>query len=302
MRKPWLDHRLVLPTVQLPFSVDMIADAHLDIPRESHSTPWLTHIGFTQARQLGYRRYFLHRPRVCRRRSPPFRQTRDSSRRHHRPRLSTLQPLLAHPASIPSTSAAQGVLPSSEIPRSEAYRRLRRCHGPGWSALQSSTRLLAWTFLPSPSRRATRTRFNRDPRASKLHPLRQGPLSATPRPNRPTRFRAFSPCPSCEPTSCDFGPPLFPVSLCSRAPQAGERPCALAVTAPFCLRSAALRVSVPPEKTRLEGPALNAVFSGSSAKSRSLTWGAGATCLEVPREQARQEKEYFKLCTSIAYH
>jgi glutaminyl-peptide cyclotransferase len=39
--------------------VDMIADAHLDIHRESHSTPWLIDIVFTQARQLVYHRYFL---------------------------------------------------------------------------------------------------------------------------------------------------------------------------------------------------------------------------------------------------
>lgn len=39
--------------------VDMIGDAHLDIQRETYSTPWLTDLVFTQARRLGYGRYFL---------------------------------------------------------------------------------------------------------------------------------------------------------------------------------------------------------------------------------------------------
>ena len=38
--------------------VDMIGDAHLDIQRETYSTPWLTDLVFTQARSLGYGRYF----------------------------------------------------------------------------------------------------------------------------------------------------------------------------------------------------------------------------------------------------
>jgi len=39
--------------------VDMIADAHLDIRREAHSTPWLADVVFARARRLGYGRYFL---------------------------------------------------------------------------------------------------------------------------------------------------------------------------------------------------------------------------------------------------
>ena len=42
--------------------VDMIADAHLDIHREAHSTPWLSDIVFAQARRLGYGRCFLNSP------------------------------------------------------------------------------------------------------------------------------------------------------------------------------------------------------------------------------------------------
>jgi Zn-dependent M28 family amino/carboxypeptidase len=41
--------------------VDMIADAHLDIHREAHSTPWLTDVVFAQAQRLGYGRYFLNK-------------------------------------------------------------------------------------------------------------------------------------------------------------------------------------------------------------------------------------------------
>jgi len=41
--------------------VDMIADAHLDIHRESLSTPWLSDVVFAQAQRLGYGRYFLNR-------------------------------------------------------------------------------------------------------------------------------------------------------------------------------------------------------------------------------------------------
>jgi Zn-dependent M28 family amino/carboxypeptidase len=40
----------------------MIADAHLDIHREAHSTPWLSDMVFTQAQRMGYGRYFLKRP------------------------------------------------------------------------------------------------------------------------------------------------------------------------------------------------------------------------------------------------
>jgi Zn-dependent M28 family amino/carboxypeptidase len=42
--------------------VDMIADAHLDIHREAHSTPWLTDIVFAQAQRLAYGRDFLNKP------------------------------------------------------------------------------------------------------------------------------------------------------------------------------------------------------------------------------------------------
>ena len=41
----------------------MIAASHLDIHRESYSTPWLTGIVFTQACSLGYGRYFLNSSR-----------------------------------------------------------------------------------------------------------------------------------------------------------------------------------------------------------------------------------------------
>ena len=40
----------------------MIADAHLDIHREAHSTPWLSDLVFAQAQSLGYGRYFLNTP------------------------------------------------------------------------------------------------------------------------------------------------------------------------------------------------------------------------------------------------
>jgi glutaminyl-peptide cyclotransferase len=52
--------------------VDMIADAHLDIHRESHSTPWLTDIVFTQAQRLGYGRYFLNSSRTIEDDHVPF--------------------------------------------------------------------------------------------------------------------------------------------------------------------------------------------------------------------------------------
>ena len=42
--------------------VDMIADAHLDLHREAHSTPWLSDVVFAQAQRLGYGRYFLKSP------------------------------------------------------------------------------------------------------------------------------------------------------------------------------------------------------------------------------------------------
>jgi hypothetical protein len=42
--------------------VDMIADAHLDIRREAHSTPWLTGIAFSAAQRLGYRSILREQP------------------------------------------------------------------------------------------------------------------------------------------------------------------------------------------------------------------------------------------------
>ncbi len=42
--------------------VDMIADAHLDVRREAHSTLWLTDLVFGEAQRLGYGRYFLNSP------------------------------------------------------------------------------------------------------------------------------------------------------------------------------------------------------------------------------------------------
>jgi Zn-dependent M28 family amino/carboxypeptidase len=51
-----LDH------VRAVILVDMIADAHLDLHREAHSTAWLSDVVFAQAQRLGYGRYFLNRP------------------------------------------------------------------------------------------------------------------------------------------------------------------------------------------------------------------------------------------------
>ena len=42
--------------------VDMIADANLDIRRDSSSTRWLTDLIFQTAKRLGYSRYFLDQP------------------------------------------------------------------------------------------------------------------------------------------------------------------------------------------------------------------------------------------------
>ena len=53
-----------LNQVRAVILVDMIADAHLDIHREAHSTPWLTDIVIAQAQRLGYARYFLNSPRT----------------------------------------------------------------------------------------------------------------------------------------------------------------------------------------------------------------------------------------------
>ena len=39
--------------------VDMIGDAHLRIPRDSYSTPWLLDLVFKTAQRLGYSRYFV---------------------------------------------------------------------------------------------------------------------------------------------------------------------------------------------------------------------------------------------------
>jgi Peptidase family M28 len=51
-----------LGRVQAMILVDMIGDAHLDIERESNSTPWLTQLVFSAARELGYHDYFRGGP------------------------------------------------------------------------------------------------------------------------------------------------------------------------------------------------------------------------------------------------
>jgi Zn-dependent M28 family amino/carboxypeptidase len=50
-----------LSRIQALILVDMIADPHLRIPRESGSTPWLTDLVFSVAQRLGYGRYFVNR-------------------------------------------------------------------------------------------------------------------------------------------------------------------------------------------------------------------------------------------------
>jgi hypothetical protein len=50
----------------------MIGAAHLDIHRESHSTPWLNDIVFSAAQRLGYCRYFLNSPRAIEDDHVPF--------------------------------------------------------------------------------------------------------------------------------------------------------------------------------------------------------------------------------------
>jgi hypothetical protein len=52
--------------------VDMIADAHLDIHRETLSTLWLNEIVFTQADRLGLGRFFLDRGRAVQDDHVPF--------------------------------------------------------------------------------------------------------------------------------------------------------------------------------------------------------------------------------------
>jgi len=56
-----LSAQRTLNQVRALILVDMIADAHLDIHREAHSTPWLTDVVFAQAQRLGYGRYFLNK-------------------------------------------------------------------------------------------------------------------------------------------------------------------------------------------------------------------------------------------------
>jgi glutaminyl-peptide cyclotransferase len=51
-----------LAQIQAMILVDMIADAKLDITKESRSTPWLSDLVFSTARRLGYARYFVDRP------------------------------------------------------------------------------------------------------------------------------------------------------------------------------------------------------------------------------------------------
>jgi Zn-dependent M28 family amino/carboxypeptidase len=49
-----------LSRMQALILVDMIADAHLRIPREYRSTPWLSDLVFDVAQRLGYGKYFVN--------------------------------------------------------------------------------------------------------------------------------------------------------------------------------------------------------------------------------------------------
>jgi Zn-dependent M28 family amino/carboxypeptidase len=49
-----------LGRIQALILVDMIAPAHLRIPREYRSTPWLTDLVFNVAQRLGYEKYFVN--------------------------------------------------------------------------------------------------------------------------------------------------------------------------------------------------------------------------------------------------
>ena len=49
-----------LSRIQALILVDMIADAHLRIHREYHSTPWLSDLVFDVAQRLGYGKYFVN--------------------------------------------------------------------------------------------------------------------------------------------------------------------------------------------------------------------------------------------------
>jgi Zn-dependent M28 family amino/carboxypeptidase len=48
-----------LSRIQALILVDMIGDAHLRVPREDNSTPWLTDLVFDVAQRLGYGKYFV---------------------------------------------------------------------------------------------------------------------------------------------------------------------------------------------------------------------------------------------------
>lgn len=60
--------------VEAMIVVDMIADAHLDIHPETNSTPWLSDLVFTEARHLGYGRYFLYGQKTVEDDHDPFLQ------------------------------------------------------------------------------------------------------------------------------------------------------------------------------------------------------------------------------------
>ena len=67
-----LSAQRTLKKVDALILVDMIADAHLDIHREAHSTPWLTDVVFGEAQRLGYGRYFLNNPNAIEDDHVPF--------------------------------------------------------------------------------------------------------------------------------------------------------------------------------------------------------------------------------------
>jgi glutaminyl-peptide cyclotransferase len=59
-----LDREQLESGVQAVIVVDMIADAHLDVHPEAHSTPWLNDIIFREADRLGFGHYFPHDPKT----------------------------------------------------------------------------------------------------------------------------------------------------------------------------------------------------------------------------------------------
>lgn len=216
--------------IRVVFVVDMIANAHLDVDRESHSTPWLTDIVFAQARDLSYRRYFLDSPRSVEDDHLPFVKLGI-------PAVDIID-LDYGPFNLYWHSRFDAVdkcnANSLAVVGDTVLRAVRVLETMPWTALVGTpdlNTLLAWTSLQPPSRCESPPFQSRSPRLEVAPAPPRAPVrhSTT---ESPDTLPSLQPVSFPRPGLVRFRPSPFPGSLAREHRRLGERLCALAARRP----------------------------------------------------------------------